>query len=120
MTSSLTITIMAENNSKWPIYCDFLQFRSIISPCGAITLSSIMAAGYFRVCSCLMLKLCKYYEQKADFNAMVEVTLNKLANVFSLVILSCDLHVGPGDSDDGSSEFNQYITRLGTLLKSLI
>ena len=40
--------------STWPIYCDFLYFASIIWPCGRnnFNISSIMAAGYCRVCSC--------------------------------------------------------------------
>ena len=38
---------MAEKNLKWPIYCDFSHFPSIISPCGC------GAIAYF---SCILLK----------------------------------------------------------------
>ena len=34
MTSSRTSLITVEKNSKWPTYCDFLPFTSIIWPCG--------------------------------------------------------------------------------------
>ena len=34
LTSSRKNSKMAENNSKWPIYCDFSHFMSIYLPCG--------------------------------------------------------------------------------------
>ena len=39
--------------SKWPIYCDFSHFTSIIWPYGRNKFISIMEAGYCQVCSCL-------------------------------------------------------------------
>ena len=33
---------MAENNSQWPIYCDFSYFISIILPCGRDSTSCIL------------------------------------------------------------------------------
>ena len=81
ISSSRTSAIMAAKKSKWPIYCDFSHFTSTICLCGRDTLksvscilfkfvmhdtnkqfsdkfnccskSSIMAAGYCRVYSCL-------------------------------------------------------------------
>ena len=89
IASSRKCSKMAENNSKWPIYCDFLQIISIILLCksdltsifflascsnlycmGLITSSrtfSVMAAGYCRVCYCFKLfslsQLSKYAGQ---------------------------------------------------------
>ena len=40
MTTSRTSSIMAEKNSKWPTYCDFSPFTSIIWPCGRDNLKS--------------------------------------------------------------------------------
>ena len=40
MTSSRTSLIMAEKKKKWPIYCDFSHFTSIIWPCGRDNLKS--------------------------------------------------------------------------------
>ena len=40
MTSSRTSSIMAEKKKKWPIYCDFSHFTSIIWPCGRDKLKS--------------------------------------------------------------------------------
>ena len=40
MTSSRTSSIMAEKKKKWPIYCDFSHFTSIIWPCGRDNLKS--------------------------------------------------------------------------------
>ena len=34
MTTSRTSSMMDEKNSKWPIYCYFSHFKSIIWPCG--------------------------------------------------------------------------------------
>ena len=34
VTSSRTSSIMADKKFKWPIYCDFSHFTSIIWPCG--------------------------------------------------------------------------------------
>ena len=36
ITSSRTISIMAEIFFKWPIYSDFSHFTSIILPCGRV------------------------------------------------------------------------------------
>ena len=33
---------MAKKNSKWPIYCDFSHFTSIILPCGRDNLKSFL------------------------------------------------------------------------------
>ena len=54
----LAETLSSRTSSKRPIYCQFSHFTSIIWPCGPIiTSSSIMAAGYCRVCSCLKMLL---------------------------------------------------------------
>ena len=53
--SSLTISIMAEKNSKWPINCYFSHFLSIIWPCVRDNLKSL---------SCILLNFFMYVANK--------------------------------------------------------
>ena len=53
MTSYLTSSIMAEKIENGRLIAIFHILRQYFDLVGTITLSSIIAAGYCRVCSCL-------------------------------------------------------------------
>ena len=52
ISSYRTSSIMNGKKSKWPIYCHFMSIIDLVA--AVMTSSSIIAAGYCRVCSCFI------------------------------------------------------------------